>query len=59
MCILDQVAIVRATNIVIRSKVIIITDGEPTEMGLIAGPDKQDPSTVEEVSIVDKLSLFV
>ena len=47
--ILEQVCVVRETNLTINSKIIMITDGEPTEIELVAGPDVMDSSKVQEV----------
>lgn len=46
----DQVVGIRGSDLPICTKVIIITDGEPTELELVAGPDIANPRKIEEVS---------
>lgn len=45
-----QVSVIRQTNLPICTKIIIVTDGEPTELELVAGPDIADPRKIGEVS---------
>ena len=48
-----------ANGIEVYPKVILITDGKPTETGLIAGPDVTSPSTDQEVVVYNRYLLNI